>query len=143
MDTENLQGVLVEQDLQHTDRIAGDLGTGGILEKRLADFVRHFRFGQLALIGAKGADFRNGIDTGRHVADETVLLLQQLVARVEPLIVGGTGQAWPTNDVARRINMRNRGAVVLIHAELAPAIRFQADILQPQAVGVTSTAVGP
>ena len=82
MDTENLQGVLVEQDLQHTDRIAGDLGTGGILEKRLADFVRHFRFGQLALIGAKGADFRNGIDTGRHIADKAVLFFQQLVTGV-------------------------------------------------------------
>ena len=82
MDTENLQGVLVEQDLQHTDRVAGDLGASGIFKERLTHFIGHFGFGQLALVGAKGADFRNGIDTGRHIADKAVLFFQQLVTGV-------------------------------------------------------------
>ena len=82
MDTENLQGVLVEQDLQHTDRVAGDLGASGVFKERFAHFIGHFGFSQLTLVGAKRANFRDGVDTSRDIADKAVLFFQQLVTGV-------------------------------------------------------------
>ncbi|MNM94455.1 hypothetical protein D3C81_1068590 [compost metagenome] len=134
----------MEQDLQHADPLVGDLRARHALEERLAHFVGHLRRGQLLLGLADRADFRKRVDAGRHVIDEApAVVLDDIARRRTPLVVRRTGQARPADHIARRIDVGNRGAVVLVHLDLPTAVDLDADVLQAQAIGVAGAAVTP
>ena len=114
VDAENLEALAVEEDLEHTYGIASDLCPCGVLEEGLCHFVRHLGGGQLAFGLAHRADLGNGVDAGRHVIDEAEVFIEQVVACVAALVVGGTGKARPADYVAYRIDMRDGGAVVVV-----------------------------
>ena len=141
---QNFPGLPVEQNLQHTHGFAGNLRPRQILEERLADIVWHFGFGQFALGFTNRADFRNGINAGRHVVHKAEILVLGNVRRGRPpLVVSGTGQAWPANHIAGSIDMLDFRAVMLVYRQLAPAVRCQAHVLKPQILGIAATAITP
>jgi len=144
VNAQHFKGFTVEQDFQHALGLAGNLCTRHALEKRLAHFVRHLGLGQLLLVLADRADLRNGVDAGRHVIDEAPAAVINDAARCRtPLVVGGTGQAWPADYITCGKNVRHGGAVVFINRDLATAIGLDADVFQTQQIGVAGTAIAP
>src|SRR5690606_35941839 len=90
------------------------------------------------------ADLRNGVNAGRYVIDETpAFIVHRIAGGRTPLVIGGTGQAWPADHVTGSEDVRHRSAVLLVDIDLATAVDLDADVLQPQLVGVAGTAVAP
>ena len=143
VDAENFQRIAMEQDLEHADGIAGDLGAGGVLEERLPHFVGDARLGQFGLATPHRADLGDGVDTGRHLIDELELFPQQVGRGEAALIVSRGCQARPADHIAHRIHVVQLGAVLIIDGQLTAAVGLQADILETKAVGVAGTTVGP
>ena len=65
--TEDFERFAMEEQLEHSDRSASNLGSGETFELRMADFVGDFGGGQFAFGLADTADFRTGIDTCEDV----------------------------------------------------------------------------
>src|SRR5690606_1692078 len=144
VNTQHLQRLAVEQDLQHPDRFATDLCPRGVLEERLANLVGNLVGGQLPLGLAQRTDLRNGVDTSGDVVHETpAVVLDDITGHRTPLVKRRTGQARPADHIASRIDIGDLGAIMLVHRQLTPTIGFQPDVLQAQAVGVAGTPVAP
>ena len=143
VDAEDFQRVAMEQDLEHADGVAGDLGACGVLEEGLPHFVGNARFGQFALATPHRADLGDGVDAGRHLIDELELLAQQIGRGEAALIIGSRGQARPADDIAHGIDVVQLGAVLIIDRQLTTAIGLQTDVLEAEAVGVAGAPIGP
>src|SRR5690606_19591888 len=103
-----------------------------------------FLAGQLTLGLAQRADFRNGVDAGRHIIDKPpTVILDDVTRRRTPLVERRTGQARPADHIPGRVDIRHLGTVVFVDQNLAAAVGLQADILQPQAVSITGATVTP
>src|SRR5690606_35310652 len=89
-------------------------------------------------------DLGNGVDASGHVVDETpAVVVDDATGGGAPLVVGGTGQRRPADHVTSCVDVADVGTVMLVDADLAPAVDLQADILQPELVGVAGTPVTP
>ena len=92
---------------------------------------------------ANGADFRNGVNTGRDIFNQMRrgFAFHQRLGCDAPLVVGGRGQARVANHIADGINMRQGGLIHTVDLQLTAAIGLQADIFQRQRVGIPGAAV--
>ena len=69
--------------------------------------------------------------------------MNQMSGGEAALIVSGAGQAGVADHVAHRIDVRQGGAVVVVHLDLAAVVRGDAQVLQTHVLGVAGAAVGP
>ena len=145
VDAEDAQRLAVEQELQHADGAAGDLGAGEVAEERVADLVGHLLGGQLAFRGAERADFRDGVDARGNVLHQSLLAhAGERVRGGKPaLVVRGAGETGIADHVADRIDVRLRGLVGRIDDDGAARVALDADRLEPHRVGVAGAALGP
>src|SRR5690606_23536708 len=76
VDSQQLLGLPVKQDLQHADGFTGNLCSGQVFEKRLPYLVWYLRLGQLPFRLTYRADFRNRINaSGDIIYEPTILIL--------------------------------------------------------------------
>ncbi len=145
VDAQNLQRLAVEQQLEHADGLAGDLGAGEALEAALADFVRHTLLSEFAFGFSQRADFRAGIDAGRDVGDQSAVArsVDQVMRGVAALHVRGTRQRRPADDVPDRVDALGSRSEMLVDFELPARIRFDADSVEPEVFGVARPASCP
>ena len=134
VNTEDLFRLAMEQDLQRTHAHSHDLRPRQMFKLGTTHLVRHLHGCQLLLGFADRTDFRNGVDARRDIFNQMRrrFTFHQRLCGDAALIVSGGGQAWVTNHVAHRVNVRQRSLVHAVDLELTAAVGFKPDILQLQ-----------
>src|SRR5699024_1251844 len=90
------------------------------------------------------ADFWNGINTSGYIVNKVPsIFINNITGCGTALVIGSTGQAWPTDHITGSINIRHCRAVILIHFNLTATIGGQANVFQAQLIGITGTAIAP
>ena len=134
MNTEDLFRLAMEQDLQRTHAHPHNLCARQVFKLGTTHLVRHLHGRQLLLGFADRTDFRDGVDARRDVLDQMRrrFTFHQRLCGDAALIVSSGGQTWVTNNVADRVNVRQRSLVHAVDLELTAAVGFKPDILQLQ-----------
>ena len=69
-----------------------------------------------------------------------VPLAKRAVERVRgclpALLRGSRRRRWETDDVTRRVDVRHRGAVILVNCEPTPFVRLEAGLRKSKCVGI-------
>ena len=145
VDAKDLQRFSVEQELEHADGAAEDLGSGEAFELGVSDFVGDLGGGELAFGPPERTNFGAGVDAGGDLADIVSAgdPLDQVSRGVSSLSVSGAGQRRGTDQVADGVDVRNGSLEVLIDLEIATAVAFDSERLETHSLGIAGASVGP
>ena len=107
--------------------------------------VRHLARGQFAFGGAKGADFRQGVDAGGNVFHQPLLAcaVERMRSGKPALVVSRAGKAGVAHHVADRVDMRLRGLVGRIDHDRAARVALNAERFEPDGVRVAGAPLRP
>src|SRR6266850_3152093 len=125
-----------ENELEHTCGIAGDVSTRVVRVESAADNVIEFLFLAGFFGFSSGGDFRNGVNAhGQQRCDALLVLQMKRVADGDASLLHGSGsERGETDHVARGVDVRNRGAVVFIHGDVATIVNGEAGFFESKAI---------
>ena len=125
-----------KNEFQHARGVASDVATRVVLVKSAADNVVEFLFFAGLFGFSGGGDFRNGVDAhGQKRRDALFVLQVKGVADGDTSLLYRSGsERRETNHVARGVNMRNRGAVVFVHGDVAAIVNEEARFFESKAI---------
>src|SRR5947208_8484254 len=120
MDAEEFFGLAVKDQFEEAIQVADDLAARDLLIEGPSDFVRHVRSGQLFFALADRGDLGNREDAVRQDLRQCRFSdLECMAGGESSLLHGAGGETGKPDNIARRINVRHLGLVVLIDLELS------------------------
>ena len=130
----------MEQQLQHSDRPPGDLGSGEAAKVRHADLVGDLGLCQFSFGLPDGANLGAGVDSCGDNTDKGAVgfAFDDVHPGIPSRHVGRTGQRGEANDVAHGIDVGHTGLEVLVDVQLLSAVDRQPDGLQSEPVRVAT-----
>ncbi len=133
-----------KNELEHACGVAGDVAPRVIFVKSAADNVIEFLFlaGFFGFSG--GGDFRNGVNAhGKQRGDALFVLQVKGVADGDAALLHGSGsERGETDHVARGVDVRNHGAIVLVHGDVAAIVDRETGFFESEAIDSGAAAGG-